>query len=244
MKRITLFAMLLVFASSIFAQDIITLKTGDEINAKVVEVGSTEIKYKKWNNQDGPTYVMNVSDVFSVKYQNGEKDVFNAVAAQNNVNQDYNQSVVRQDNPNRGGRMEVISGDLYVNGARLNESALVDLCGYEGLETYNKAIATRTVGSALAITGWCCLASGFVDWLLIDMVSGYIVMGTSVLMIPTGYIIKGSGNRKIKKFANDYNRRNMLSDNFSISIAPTLMPTNTLDGNMQMCMGAGISLNF
>ena len=87
MKRFTFLASLMMFASIAMAQDVITLKTGEDINAKVIEIGSTEIKYKKWNNQDGPTYSQSISEVFSIKYQNGDKDIFNATATpkQNNV---------------------------------------------------------------------------------------------------------------------------------------------------------------
>jgi hypothetical protein len=63
-----------------FAQDVITLKTGDEIKSKVLEVGTNEIKYKKSDNLDGPSYSVAKSDVFMIKYENGSKDVFSASA--------------------------------------------------------------------------------------------------------------------------------------------------------------------
>lgn len=72
-------------------QDNITLNNGDEIVAKVIEITSDAVKYKKWDNQEGPVYVINKSDVFMVKYQNGTKDVFKsqqiiAQPANNNPN--------------------------------------------------------------------------------------------------------------------------------------------------------------
>lgn len=39
-----------------FSQDVIILSNGNEIEAKIVKVGNTEIEYKKWSNQDEPTY--------------------------------------------------------------------------------------------------------------------------------------------------------------------------------------------
>lgn len=57
--------------------DIITLKNGDEIVAKVLEVSQTTIKYKKCNNLDGPLMVESIDNIFMVKYVNGSKDVFN-----------------------------------------------------------------------------------------------------------------------------------------------------------------------
>ena len=77
MKKLLLI-LFAVFASiSSFSQDIITLKTGDEIKSKVLEVSNDQVKYKKWENIDGPTYTSLKSEVFMIKYQNGTKDVFN-----------------------------------------------------------------------------------------------------------------------------------------------------------------------
>ncbi len=64
------------FTGHVFSQDIIFLKTGDEIKSKVLEITSDQIKYKKWDNPDGPTYSTPKSDVFMIKYKNGSKDVF------------------------------------------------------------------------------------------------------------------------------------------------------------------------
>jgi hypothetical protein len=63
--------------NAIKAQDNITLKNGDEVKAKVIEINETEIKYKNFENQDGPTRIVYKSEVFLIKYQNGTKDVFN-----------------------------------------------------------------------------------------------------------------------------------------------------------------------
>lgn len=58
------------------AQDLIFKTNGDEIEAKVLEITPVEVKYKMFNFQDGPTYVLNKTDVFMIKYPNGQKDVF------------------------------------------------------------------------------------------------------------------------------------------------------------------------
>ncbi|MBO7572352.1 MAG: hypothetical protein J6T48_09395 [Bacteroidales bacterium] len=57
------------------AQDVITLKSGDEIQAKVTEVGQSEIKYKRFDNPDGPVYSIGKGEVFMIKYENGSKDI-------------------------------------------------------------------------------------------------------------------------------------------------------------------------
>ena len=57
--------------------DVIVKENGEEMpNVKVLEITSAEIKYKKGSNPDGPTYSIAKSDVFMIKYANGEKEVF------------------------------------------------------------------------------------------------------------------------------------------------------------------------
>ena len=75
MKKIILLAALAVISCNVFAQDIITKKDATEIEAKVVKVGTSEIEYKQWNNIDGPIYTIPVNEVFTIKYENGQRDV-------------------------------------------------------------------------------------------------------------------------------------------------------------------------
>lgn len=76
MKQLFAFLVMLFSASMLFAQDVITLRSGETINGKVAEVGTTEIRYYKADNADGPVYVANKSDAVQIVYANGAKDVF------------------------------------------------------------------------------------------------------------------------------------------------------------------------
>lgn len=64
-----------------FGQDLIVKKDGDVIQAKVLKVGTAEVEYKKWNNQDGPLYSIEVSNILSINYENGEKEKFANVSS-------------------------------------------------------------------------------------------------------------------------------------------------------------------
>jgi hypothetical protein len=76
MKKLLIF-LIAVFASvSSFSQDIIFLKSGDEIKSKVLEVTPDLIKYKNVTNLEGPIYSISKGEVFMIKYANGTKDVF------------------------------------------------------------------------------------------------------------------------------------------------------------------------
>lgn len=70
--------MLVLFALSVFSQDFIILKNGDEIEAKVLEIHDNKIDYKRYSNPTGPTYHLNKSEIFMIKYASGDKDIFNA----------------------------------------------------------------------------------------------------------------------------------------------------------------------
>lgn len=72
-KLIFLLTMCVVFNLS--AQDIIVKRNGDELQCRILEVSKNEVKYKRWTNQDGPAFSEKKSNIFMIKYENGEKDV-------------------------------------------------------------------------------------------------------------------------------------------------------------------------
>ena len=73
-KSLLLASALLAFASA-GAQDIITKTNAEEIAAKVLKVGYNEIEYINPNNPEGPVYTIPASEVFTIRYQNGMRDV-------------------------------------------------------------------------------------------------------------------------------------------------------------------------
>lgn len=76
MKK-TLSILLLFFISTfLYSQDKIYKRTGEHIDAKVMEVTNDEIKYKKINYLDGPIFTITQNEVVMIIYENGEKDIF------------------------------------------------------------------------------------------------------------------------------------------------------------------------
>jgi len=55
--------------------DIILLKDGQEIKAKVTEITLSEIKYKAFENLEGPNRTLTKNDVFLINYANGTREV-------------------------------------------------------------------------------------------------------------------------------------------------------------------------
>ena len=58
------------------AQDIIIYKDGSEKQTKVLKINTNEIVFKKYSNLNGPEYTESKSNIFMIKYEGGEKDIF------------------------------------------------------------------------------------------------------------------------------------------------------------------------
>lgn len=59
-----------------FAQDIIITKDKERIQAKILEVSKDEIKYKKFTYQDGPVFSIDIDEIVTVAYENGEVEIY------------------------------------------------------------------------------------------------------------------------------------------------------------------------
>ena len=73
--------LVLIICSSnmIKAQDTLSMRTGVNILVKVIEIGTTEVKYKKQDNLNGPVFSILKSDLLLIKYENGTKDDYSNI---------------------------------------------------------------------------------------------------------------------------------------------------------------------
>jgi len=78
MKKIIVFIVILFIAMihSIAAHDLIILRNGSIIDANVLEISPTEIRYRRLDHLDGPVIVIFISEVLTIRYQNGTTQVF------------------------------------------------------------------------------------------------------------------------------------------------------------------------
>jgi len=98
MKKLFFLTISMVFAVAMFAADavdVIITSDAKKIDAKILEVSKTEIKYKEADNLEGPTFIMETSEINSIIYASGKVAVFdhepqaapasyNAAGAKNN----------------------------------------------------------------------------------------------------------------------------------------------------------------
>lgn len=70
------FAFFTLVGFATHAQDIITMRNGEQIKASNIEIEGTIVKYKKFESPDGATYSKYLKDVSKINYQNGEVEEF------------------------------------------------------------------------------------------------------------------------------------------------------------------------
>lgn len=97
MNRVKFIIFMLFLSSiSVYAQDVITLRTGEQIRARVTEISPSELRYKMFDNLGGPTRVISLAEVFAINYANGTREVFNPLTETNRPQQPVTQTTTVQ----------------------------------------------------------------------------------------------------------------------------------------------------
>ena len=168
MHRIFLFFIVFcVGVVSALAQDIIMLRNGNEIQALVQEIGIDDVKYKKWDNQTGPNYTLKKSEIFMIKYANGDKDLI----TENSL------PATAPDNtkPSTESQAELLYvTKSVVSGIKIKNSSGVTLAGNEitnmlatvpeALRTYGVGVNLKGGGTGFNIAGTVLICVGLVSY--------------------------------------------------------------------------------
>lgn len=254
MKKLFIIISFLVSTGMTMAQDVIVKKDGSTIASKVEEINSTEIKYKKWNNQDGPIYSISRSEVVVINYQNGEIEVIQSNIAETPHNDSF-LAINRKSEMERDGR------DLEIDGHELSDEEVLALVGPENYQTYLSAKKQVGVGraftpvfivstTAAAISGILYLVylseySTGDTWRLDDIANAGTVFTISSIIadvsLPLMCIFKGIGKGRLNWIADDYNRK---SSACSFHCSPSIMRCNTPQSQTNLGIGLTLSMNF
>lgn len=71
-----LFILFLAINYTSYAQDLIVKNNGDVIESKVELIKTEEIKYKKYNNLNGASYIIDTGNIAKIKFENGTIEEF------------------------------------------------------------------------------------------------------------------------------------------------------------------------
>jgi len=258
MKKI-LFILLAVigFGFCANAQDIIILKSGDEIEALVQEVGPDYVLYKKFDNQTGPNYHLNTEKVFMIRYANGTKDVFNAVAKPEEKKEQQQEDVNKQQElPNTPYYSEYqitkvkwnkysLEGNgkiVFLNNIELanhfkNYCPEAHQMFMKGLDTYKKGNIICAIGSGLFCAGAIGTLYGLTRYRNSNNpLSTAFYCVTAVGFVPgiIGLAIASSAKQEIKIAISEYNSSCVLKNK----------TTATLNFGVTQSGGIGLTLNY
>lgn len=81
MKRLFILVVLVCLGTTVYSQDVITLKDGSTIQAKVLKIDETQmlipnVTYRLWEESDGPERTIPFKLVTSIKYESGRTDLY------------------------------------------------------------------------------------------------------------------------------------------------------------------------
>ena len=233
MKKFIIILMTICCANALWAQDIITLKSGEEIKALVQKVGVSEVEYKKFENPNGPTYTLLKSNIFMIKYENGEKDVFTADTPQP-VNTDVNAATYKGALTYKGSWW---AGYTIKDsrGKELKKDEIRTILSNEpvALSAYNSGKTLRVMGTIVSIGGATCSLIGFLstDFSKGGSISPWIWVGLG--LTTASIVLDLSGLSSIKSAVNTYNNAQHKQ-----------LATTSLSFGLTRSGGIGFSLNF
>lgn len=261
MKRFRILSVLLFFVNVLIAQDVITKTDGEDITAKVIEVGKYEVRYKQFNNLEGPTFVLDKSEILMIRFENGTKEIFSSTTRQPMRNNQY------YDTRNQYGNREVyydirpgmkyaqyqkyynVSEYVPMPGDRYSP-ALSGVCSFliPGLGQMISGEVGRGLGWFLGSVAACTLSTVWLtntdpNWSYGAWISGAVVGPISIFTINIASIVDAV---RVAKKKNMYLRdiNNVSSLDFSIS--PYFSFSDNIPGVKAINPNAGVTmkLNF
>jgi hypothetical protein len=79
--------------------DQLIFNDGSEVAGKITEVSSTEVKYKRCEMPEGPTYTVKKSLLFMIKYANGTREVIKTESPQQEYKSATSRGVKKREHP-------------------------------------------------------------------------------------------------------------------------------------------------
>ena len=122
MKQFLFTAIFVAITVFCFAQDIIVTTDARKIDAKIMEVSDTEVKYKETDNLDGPTFIISTNNISSIIYANGKVSLYQQSSTEGKIQGDMDSgpSYITRLGDTYTYKGYVMKGDAYANFLRNN----------------------------------------------------------------------------------------------------------------------------
>lgn len=245
MRKLFATLSLLCIAGMATAQDVIVMKDQSTVMSKVLEITSTEIKYKKWDNLEGPTYYLSPKEVLSINYENGEVEKFTET-----TNNHHNNSISQSQYSNYYMTSQG-SHTLCLNGRPLSYEEIQNLVSPEDYQLYQKAGNQMVAGFLIDVAGGLSILAGGLISLVCDdaykwgsahnkELIGFTIAGCGLGI--TAKILDEIASDNTGKVADSYNKNH--GNTYSLNISPSLMRCETPQSQGNYGLGLTLSMNF
>lgn len=189
---------MLVVASFVAAQDVIITSDSRKIDAQIIEVSQTEVRYKEKSNPNGPTFVLNTKDINSIIYANGSVSTFTHTQTNQAGAQQYGGSYQANSQLQPGSLITRSGKTYFYNGKGMSEAeymAFVQNNCYEAWQSHQSGKKLVKNGWAFFGVGLGCIVlsiplafapySLYYDPILWGAGAGFLI--SSAVCLPIGY---------------------------------------------------------
>jgi len=197
---------LVFWSQNLIAQDTIVKRDDSRVVTKILEVHDDEIHYKKFNNLEGPTYVIETTKITRIIYENGEVETYDVKPTIANSSSGWQ----KQSEQTYTEEIEIYNGKYYYHNRRVGASKLKSLIYEQGdpeaIQMWNtsKTLQGFAYGvgfGAIPVGLFSATAASFIEPALI-----YVVLFVEMpLMIAANITLLGTYKNKRIKAVELYN---------------------------------------
>lgn len=231
LRIVIIIAICLTSSASMFAQDIIILRNGNEIQAVVQEIGLDAVTYRRYDNQDGPIHSIRRSEIFMIRFANGTSEVFTETPSRvNHLHPELTYMFGRPISPQGGERSPFVAGLLsavlpgigqFYNGDNLGGAVFLGahivcyalMIGSIGVDSWGEIYFNETM---------------------------FLIGGIGFITNTVWSVVHASRGARNVNIVRGF----QLADNTHLQIQPTVIQTNYLAINQRQAHGVSLSLRF
>ncbi len=248
MKRFLFFILLCTICLGVTkAQDIIVTHDGERIDAIVIEISDTEVRYKRADNADGPTFVLTTEKIASIVYKNGEVQTFMGQNTQNQPVVSGTQGTKTVYSVRDAADIAFVAGQKIVKSEKRHKYYYGDIELDESLYrdflklTCSAAYKEYSTGTGLIWLGY--LGNGIITGVGLGLVAG---SGLNDALLISGAIITVAGlGSGITLVCIGAKKDNKSLDIFNAQCSQSLNYKQALSLNLGVTSnGIGLTLNF
>jgi hypothetical protein len=160
-KSIVLLLSFTLFCGVGYAQDIITMKDSTKIEAKVLEINISDVKYKIFTHQNGPDYSILKSDISSILYANGTVEAFTETQnPDNESNSNSNCNCVNNSTKNSINDGTPVATSKFNQMSDRQQAAFLRQTDPEIFRKFHSGLKLQKTGKILRIVGLGVSGSG------------------------------------------------------------------------------------